>query len=378
MSLASQEDIVLNSYNLYLDTGRVSGADRGDSISISLAQQSINVSDGQLIRLSVNEFCMSKSWSDVNFNNSFFSMQSNITGTTLTQIGMTQQNYQTVRDIALDFAATMITQINTYTGSVYTASLILPAAATTINGTTNNIISFTLTCVGANALTSLVLSCFEEVGDSNLIIGGDRITDATIVPAPPSISIIVSNTGQTIEVQCLYPAQRSSTPYVYLRTGLTTHAVEQNSLTSPSGQTNLSDVLPSDILCRIPVNTEYCVYNATADRVFYIDPNQNNINTLRLFITDEHSRPIGRVFHSTLETASTAYFIGAAPLFAITPFGIHQSTLGNLSFSMVLRIDIVQKRLANQRFFPDPLEALNTKMLGVRMTPANYTGARAT
>jgi len=362
MSSKSQEEIILNSYNLFLDTGRSISPNRGDQVSVQLAEQGITVGNGQLIRLTIDEFCMAKSWSDVNYNNNSLFMRSNITGNTLFPIFLAKQNYETVSAISANFASILIAQLNINTGSVYTASAILPPASATINGTTDNIISFTLTCVGANALTALVITCYEGKGDSNLIIGGDRILDGTIVPSPPSITITVSNLGQTVVVQCLYPAQRSTTPYVYLRTGLTTNAVEQSSLTSPTDQTNIAEVSPSNILCRIPVNTEYCVYNATSERVYYIDPNQNNINVLRFYLTDEHSRPLGRYFHSTEQTA--------------TGTGLYQSTLGNLSFSMVIRIDIVQKRLLNERLFPDPLEKLNTRMIGMRTTPAtssNYT-----
>lgn len=362
MSSKSQEEIILSSYNIFLDTGRSQGVTRGDQASISLAEQNINVANGQLIRLTVNDFCMAKSWSDVNYNNNALFFQSNITGTTLFPIFLAKQNYETINAIATNFASVLRVQLDTNTGSVYTASAILPGATTTINGTTDNIISFTLTCVGANALTTCGITCYEGKGDTNLIIGGDRIVDGTIIPAPVSITITVTLSGTNVAVQCLYPAQRSTTPYVYVRTNLTTNSIEQNSLTSPTDQLSLPDVLPSAILLRVPVNTEWCVYNSTSERVFYIDPNQNNISILRFYLTDEHSRPLGRYFGSEEKTA--------------TGTGLFQSTLGNLSFSMVVRIDIVQKRLLNERIFPDPLQALNTRMIGLRTTPAtssNYT-----
>jgi hypothetical protein len=81
---------------------------------------------------------------------------------------------------------------------------------------------------------------------------------------------------------------------------------------------------------KIPVDVEYCSYEAQTGREYFLNIRQKVLTNLRLRLTDRHNRPIGRAFGSSSKTASGS--------------GDEQSTLGNLSFNAVIRVDIVQQR----------------------------------
>jgi hypothetical protein len=65
-------------------------------------------------------------------------------------------------------------------------------------------------------------------------------------------------------------------------------------------------------------------------REFFINIRQKMVSNMRLRLTDRHNRPLGRSFGSPAYTASGS--------------GTNQSTLGNLSFSSVIRVDVIQQR----------------------------------
>ena len=67
---------------------------------------------------------------------------------------------------------------------------------------------------------------------------------------------------------------------------------------------------------------------AQSERDFFIDIHQKQLNVLRLRLTDSKNRLLGRL-GGTNTAAGT---------------GTEQSTLGNLSFSAVIRFDIIKRK----------------------------------
>jgi hypothetical protein len=132
-----------------------------------------------------------------------------------------------------------------------------------------------------------------------------------------------------LTVQCLYPAQRHTTSFIYLRgSGIPNTSIESTSLNDITN--HRTDTMDSDILARIEVDVEYCNYEAQTGREYFMNVKQKQLNTLNLRLTDAKNRPLGRAFGANSNTA--------------TGTGTAQSTLGNLSFSAVIRVDIVQQR----------------------------------
>ena len=345
---------IVSTTNLYLDTSRVlkDSGNKGDNCTFQLGNASLQAGDGQMIRLSLQEFTMPKTWTDINDNNCLVETQIDMgAGVKFGAPALKKQNYININAIATDFLRAMGEEMITVAAASGIAGItgfqalasnpVLPPVLSGINGTTDNIISFGVELTPtatALSLSSALVQMFEAKGDSAQLLGGNRIVDG--LSTNPSISVtIVANSAGTpasaLVVQCLYPAVRFTTPNIYLRTTLASQSLESSALFAPTDQLEQGDILDTNILGVIPVNTEICKYEAYTDRIFQLDIGQQNITAIRLFITDEHGRAIGRTMsESYLNTASGAN----------DPLATQQSTLGNLNFSCVLRADIVQVR----------------------------------
>ena len=74
-----------------------------------------------------------------------------------------------------------------------------------------------------------------------------------------------------------------------------------------------------------------------------------------LYITDERNRPLGRLFGSQSLTACGT--------------GDNQSTLGNLYFNAVIRVDVIQQTLPQEKLFEPIPNPLNPKTSGLLLNP---------
>ena len=350
---------ILETHNIFIDTSAANkeSNSRGDDFQLHLNTQAVDADRGQFIRLTVNEFNMYKTFTDVNDNNRTFIIAND--NTTAAKVALTKQNYETLSDLAQNFAdvvaARLLTdaQGNGSTATTATISDLTPASTTSINGTTDNIISFKITFDAAHTLTTVLIQFLEEEGEAYALLGGDRIYGST-----PSIenSVVTSfPSGTEISVQCLYPGQRHTSPHIYLRTSLTTGASETASLTRETNVDLASEVSYSNVLAKIPVNTEFCNFTANTGREYFIDLRQKHLNNIRLYLTDNKNRRIGRRPANTQGKTASGYDNVNA---------IEQSTLGNLSFSCVLRVEVVQGGPVNEVQFGKQPEILPARMTG--------------
>lgn len=330
MASLGANERVIDTHNLFIDTSKAAeeSSSKGDDFILNLSSLSLNADEGQFLRLTLTEFSMYKNFTDVNENNNKIVFYYTGGSNPAASIELTKQNYSTVYDLAADFATQFGKAVLTEGGTSFTITTITPTSATGINGTTDNIISFTLTFASNHGLTPTSLMFYEGKGDSYALLGADRQVDGS-VSTPSGVNI--TSTANTMTVNCRYPAQRSTTSHIYLRTSLTTGATETVSLAEEAEVADKSEVLSSNLLGRIPVNTEFCVYVSSTGREYFIDLRQKHINNIRLYLTDQHNRRIGRrPIDTTKQTASGG--------------GVSQSTLGNLDFSCVVRADIIEFR----------------------------------
>ena len=332
---------VVNTYNVFVDssTGRDNNS-KGDNYHLHLGNAGINCDAGQYLRLNLNQFTMHKNFTDVNATNNNFRVRvANPTAGFGIAFGfLSLRNNTTLNALASDFASNLGGAIRSAQGLAntvtVTASNITPSSTTSIGGDSDHIISFDLTFSSAHNITDAggsnpcLVQCFTTNGECYELLGGDRIDDPTDTTTS---SISISATSTTVlAVQCLYPAQRHTLSYVYLRAGgLPNTSLESISLANDD-ENHRTDTIDSDILARIPVDVEYCNFDAQVGREYFINVKQKQINVLNLRLTDSRNRPLCRAFNSHINTAAGT--------------GSNQSTLGNLSFSAVLRIDVIQQR----------------------------------
>ena len=167
-------DKIVSTHALFIDTASANkeSLSRGDDFQLHLNTQSIDVETGQFIRITLNEFCMYKTFTNVNNNNSAFIIYNNFAET---KNSLSNKNYDTIFDIATEFAnkvgARMVAD-TTGTATTFAVTDLTPDATTGINGTTDNIISFKITTLDAtsapvpHAFTSFLVQFYEEEGDA--------------------------------------------------------------------------------------------------------------------------------------------------------------------------------------------------------------------
>lgn len=328
---------VVSSYNLFVDSSHaVQSGNKGDDFHVNLQDSGVHASDGQVIRVKLENFSMHKNFFDVNLSNksmvmSFFDSSNVLTHSNV--VHLTEQNIDKISTLAADFQEVTRAEIQTRTGQTATISTVSPTATDPAHP---SIISFEINCThnlrqGTGSNSGLIIQ-FDETLDTYALLGGDRN-----IPKSPTFSSVDVDTSDAnkIVVTCRYPAQRSTTPFVYIRTpGLSSGNIETRSMSGTVASNSENNSNHSYILGRAMVDLEYVQYTAANDREFFTDLQQKSLNHIEIRLTDAKNRPIGRTgTHANNQTAAGT--------------GTSQSTLGNLEFTAVLRIDIVQKRNVN-------------------------------
>ena len=317
---------IVNSYNLFVDTSHaVTSGSKGDDFHVNLQDSGVHAGDGQIIRVTLDNFSMNKNFFDVNATNSTFTLKTNLE-TGGKQYNLTHQNISSLNQLATDFQAKVIAALNEQSAQTNTAGAVSPAADRSVP----SIISFPITV--HTSITDVTIE-FPEDSDIYQLLGGDRKLNSVTGDFD---SVHCDVTSGTLTVTGLYPAQMSTTPFVYIRCpGTSNTNLETRSMSGTSSASTSENLTNhSYILGRAMVDTFFVQYHPTTGREFFLDLKQKQLNSLELRLTDAKNRPLGRTgTHSGNQTAAGT--------------GTSQSTLGNLEFTAVLRIDIVQKKQMN-------------------------------
>jgi len=269
---------LVRTHNIFIDTAkaRVESRTKGDDFALHLNTMAVDAEQNEFIRLTLNNFAMTKSWTDVNNNNKGYYLAVN--GAYVSIPFLTEQNYKSVSDLAEAFANSVGKQVvGNFAPTSFTIANLAPASTTTINGTTDNIISFDLVFNVPHTITTFQIFCVEsQRGDSAYLLGGDmyskdealaKTTDPTDSTSSFNCSFVDAT---TIRVQAFYPGQRFTEPYVYLRTSLPTSATETASITQEDHTSGETEANSSNILAKIPVNTEMVVFNSQTGREYFL------------------------------------------------------------------------------------------------------------
>ena len=314
---------IVNSYNLFVDTSHaITSGSKGDDFHVNLQDSGVHAGDGQIIRLTLDNFSMNKNFFDVNATNSTFRVKTNLNAGGI-EYNLTHQNISSLNQLATDFQAKVVAALNQQSAQTNTPGTVSPADDVFVP----DIISFPITV--HNSITDVTIE-FDEDSDIYQLLGGDRKL-STVAGDFDSVSCVLN--GTTLTVTGLYPAQMSTTPYVYIRCpGTSNTNIETRSMSGTSSASTSENLTNhSYILGRAMVDTFFIQYQPTTGREFFLDLKQKQLNSLELRLTDSKNRPLGRTgTHAGNQTAAGT--------------GTSQSTLGNLEFTAVLRIDIVQKK----------------------------------
>ena len=351
---------IVNSFNIFIDTEKSSlvgdRTSQGDDVKIHFEGQTIEAKDGELIRISLLNFTMFNNTYMVNQNNGRFNVRGT-DGTAFNQtVSIAHKNYLNLKDLATAFAQALATELTSQTiAHSFELTSIAPATLT-MGSTDDRLLDITLTAknVGgstiAHGLTQLHIQIPESVGDAYCLLGGLRQDDTTdtgfnslIVTAD---SIAAGAT--TVKIRGYFPMQRLTDPYVYLRCNNAQNGLEMSVLSNDRGSYN-ADIINSDILAKVFKDVEFINYISATGEEYFMNLQQRKLSNLRLFLTDSKGRKLGRL--STERDLGTAAGKETSGVFD----NKFQSTLGNLYFTAVLRVDIIKM------FEPAKLQSVGVK-----------------
>ncbi len=350
---------IVNSFNMFIDTEKSSivgdRQSKGDDVQIHFEGQSIVGGDGENIRLSLLNFNMFNNIYTINVNNSRFTVRgladagSSTPNNFFDELFIPRKNYKTINEIAAEFAEVLkpylLARANPLVGQWTSVTLReINGAGPAVGETGDRLLDVTLTSktVGgiatAHGITGFTIQMEEATGETYCILGGNRQDDTSDITFS---SLKITTTANEIKIQGYYPMQRTSDPYVYLRCNNAQSGLETSVLSSDRGRLP-NDVVNSDILARMFRDTEYITYESATGEEYFINLQTRKLSNLRLFLTDSKGRPLGRLNverqDGTASGLQESNATGGSNAFESK----FQSTLGNLFFTAVIRVDILK------------------------------------
>lgn len=333
---------IVNSFNIFIDTEKSSlvgdKTSQGDDVKIHFEGQTIEAKDGELIRVSLLNFNMFNNTYMVNQNNGRLNVRGT-DGTAFNEtISIEHKNYNNLKDLATALATAIGAELTSQTVAASFENTIILPSSTSMAATDNRLLDITLTAKDgsgatvAHGLTDLHIQIPESVGDAYCLLGGLRQDDTTDVNFD---SLKVTRTTNTVRIQGFFPMQRMTDPYVYLRCNNAQNGLEMSVLSNDRGRYN-SDIINSDILAKVFKDVEFINYTSATGDEFFMNLQQRKLSNLRLFLTDSKGRKLGRL--SSERDLGTAAGLESSGVFESKK----QSTLGNLYFTAVLKVDIVK------------------------------------
>lgn len=323
MSLATsryESQNIVNSFNIFVDSERSSvyghGHSKGDDVHIHMEGNSIEARDGEIIRLTLTNFTMFNNLYHIDNTNRRIRLRTN--GAALYSndqiIRLTRQNHRDYNSIVTDFAGvlgTALVEAARLSGATsvtkFDPTEVKPTVEA-INASDPRLMEFTLTAKNSsgtainhnlNTANGVVLQCEGISGESYQILGGERI-DATSTSAQ---SFSVTVTAQTVVVKGLFPMQRMSDPYIYVRCENVSNGLEMSVLDSAIGAAG-PDVINSNILAKVFRDVEFASYHTQNGGDYFLNLQQRRLSHLHLFLTDSKGRRLGRLPGATSDSAA--------------------------------------------------------------------------
>jgi hypothetical protein len=379
------------------------GNSKGDDVVIHFEGSTIVANDGETIRLTLTNFEMFNNLYHIDVNNSRFQTKISQDAATVAppsavERDLTRKNYATLGEIAIDFANIIGNVINatttaahkvllidikntvqpgfvaydtangqnySFAGGVYTAvanSYVKPTPLS-MGATSNRLLDMTFQTVGAGGaphahlIGQFYIQFLGTQGDCYAILGGKRQDYSDLCFNSLDVDLAPDGVNSKIRIRGFFPMQRMTDPYVYLRCNSTQNGGLEMAILSDSGITpssNNSDITSSNIFAKLKRDVEFISYDNGIGDEFFINLQQRKLSALRLTLTDSKNRPIGRIKSDNRGTASGKVggddlagidgSLGRDYLDAISQgfSNLNQSTIGNLFFTAVIRVDIVK------------------------------------
>lgn len=318
---------------------------------------------------------------------------------------ITDKNYGTLGELAIEIAKKLASRINALNTGIKQFTIVIDNLFKNTAGTDALRNSYTFSTTGAsvggvpvfantisavplsmsetgNRLFDIKITCFDtdgttayqhgfdsfniqapaDKGDFANLIGGLRLDDTTnatfqsikttMITTPITTTTTIANVSTTtttnentgFHFQGFFPMQKTTDPFVYLRCNLSqSGGLESATLASDTivSTSNNSDLTSSTILAKLTRDIEFINYANTGADEYFINLQQRKLSNIKLTLTDSKNRPLGR--RSDTDTGNRGTCAGLQNPSASNDYiSNKQSTLGNLFFTAVIRIDIIK------------------------------------
>lgn len=367
-------DKIIDSFNIYTcsDRGEENPSSTGDEFELNMNNSKIDIQKGQFFRLSLVNFNMFKPFTNINSTNDRFLLHTTHQGVANNgEVTIPHGNYKTVNSIMTVFAKALRDQLLVRAqaaGSAATQCDISdkePGSDVTAEGDSDNIISFNIKFKDGNGadvahnLADVSIFCYDRyatgASDAHQILGAKRIRGfPEVVFGVPQggESYIVDNTNpNTLKFTGFFGAKRLSEPFIYLRTSLgnSTKNLETSSLSDAvATRANVSHVHSSNIFAKIPVDVEFCHFGSQHGNEYFMNlHNLRHLTNIKFYLTNSHGLPLSRMITNNQEP--------------------------KMDFTMVLKVDIVEKNAPNERHTADPRRGINPKLSNQIVTEGGLT-----
>jgi len=379
------------------------GNSKGDDVNIHFEGSTIVANDGEMIRMTLTNFEMFNNLYHIDANNSLFQTRCSTTTTPIpsaVQRDLTRKNYNSLGEITMDFAniiGNVIDEVTTGTHKVLILRMsnvvegfkpydvatglnydipVSPATSytpfttyikptpLTLGATGDRLFDVTYQIIGASnnthvhGIQTLLIQTLGSDGDCYCVLGSLRNDNDSA--SFNSFQVDLNADGGTntqIRVRGYFPMQRMTDPYVYLRCGSSQNGSLEMAVLSDSAITatsNNSDITTSDIFAKLKRDVEFISYDNGMGDEYFINLQQRKVSSIRFSLTDSKNRKLGRK-RSESNNGTGAGLFNTSPTgvdilrgrqyIAATTQGfnqLNQSTLGNLFFTAVIRVDIIK------------------------------------
>ena len=381
------------------------GNSRGDDVNIHFEGSTIIANDGEMIRMTLTNFEMFNNLYHIDANNSLFQTRCSTTTTPIpsaVQRDLTRKNYNSLGEITMDFAniiGNVIDSVTTgthrvlivkmsnvvegfkpydtatglnydfATSTTFTAltSYIKPTPLS-LGATSDRVFDVTYQIVNSainpathvHGILTLLIQTLGSDGDCYCVLGSLRDDTDTASFNSFQVDLNPDSTNTQIRVRGYFPMQRMTDPYVYLRCGSSQNGSLEMAVLSDSAITassNNSDITSSDIFAKLKRDVEFISYDNGMGDEYFINLQQRKLSSIRFSLTDSKNRKLGRKRAESSSGTGAGLFNTSDPLTNPTHIllgrqyleaatkgytNLTQSTLGNLFFTAVIRVDIIK------------------------------------
>ena len=365
--MAGSFEKLIKSQDLFLSTqisGQTgsSGKQEFNSFKACFNQNPLKAGANQFLRMSLTQFFAYRNFYYINNTNNKIIIADNDGGgdaVFVDGLNFASQDYGDIQDLAKGFGealATKLTALGTSHGGFpattwsFTTNSTEPQAT---GGTGNRKMNILLTSTNAiGNFANLVLQCpqytqnittssgttiSDNFNDSYALLGGKRISDSTDKTSQ-SFTLTFDGTAKTLRIQGFFPLQRTTTPFLYLRSSYNGNNLETQNLNNFNNNQD-NHMINSTIIGKLAVSDNSVSNQFDALSPYFVDLEPRYITELDFRITDHHGRTIPLIDDDA-------------------------DTLGNLFYNMTLKLNTYETP-------PSPFE-LQTRRPINSLTDTNY------